>query len=207
MNGHQDQWLDAYLDGELTAAQQRQFETHLDACERCSEMLAQRRSLAALLQQAPAAEGLMPLERFMAEVGLRVADQAQVKPSAWQVARLYFLTDNALNLGWLAVPVVLLLASIFVRAVSALGTALAWVPGPHQALLTQAPAAPWAAEIILPVAWSSVMSGLGLFDLLNWNWITEVLVLGVIGILSLAWLAGWLIRTPGQALATSSSRQ
>ena len=51
MNEHLNEWLDAYLDGELTPPHQRQVEAHLAHCPECRALLKQRRALASLLLQ------------------------------------------------------------------------------------------------------------------------------------------------------------
>ena len=73
MNGHLDEWMDAYLDGELTSLQKRQAEAHLAHCPDCTALLTQTRALSRLLQAAPVASGLKPERTFVAEVGLQLA--------------------------------------------------------------------------------------------------------------------------------------
>jgi predicted anti-sigma-YlaC factor YlaD len=106
MNEHVIPWLGAYHDGELKGHRLRQVENHLAECAACSAELAQLQLLRELLQESPAAEGLLPAERFVAQVGLRMPRHPE-KP-AWQ---------RVLETGWRLAPAGLIGAWAFVQAV------------------------------------------------------------------------------------------
>ena len=89
MNEHVTPWLGAYHDGELKGHRLRQVEAHLSLCTACSAELEQLQMLRGLLQEHPVAEGLLPAERFVAQVGLRMVRRPE-KP-AWQ---------RVLETGW-----------------------------------------------------------------------------------------------------------
>ncbi|MBE9507324.1 MAG: zf-HC2 domain-containing protein, partial [Chloroflexi bacterium] len=108
MNQHVASWLGAYHDGELAGLRLRQVEAHLAQCETCRTELEGLRALAALLQESPAATGLVPPDRFVAQVGLRLP-RRPTQP-AWQ---------RALETGWRLVPLGLFGAWAFVQAVFA----------------------------------------------------------------------------------------
>jgi predicted anti-sigma-YlaC factor YlaD len=107
MNGHVTHWLAAYHDGELRGRRLRQVENHLAECAACRAELNELRCLSALLQESAAVEGLMPAERFVAQVGLRLP-RRPTKP-AWQ---------RTLETGWRLAPAGLVGAWAFVQAVS-----------------------------------------------------------------------------------------
>jgi len=193
MNGHIERWLDAYLDDELEATLRSQVETHLTSCLDCQKLLAQRSALSTLLLQVPAAQGLKPEARFAAEVGLLIAQRPHLRPSVKQELRQWLFNDTSRNLGWLAVPIGLLLAGIFIQTVAGLSSVLALIPGPHQEILRQISMAQPVPVLANPQLWSGMLSGLGWFDLLQWDWLSELLALGAISLLYLAWLAGWLV--------------
>jgi len=106
MNEHVTSWLSAYHDGELTGFRQRQVKAHLAQCATCRAELERLQALGALLHESPAATGLMPPDRFVAQVGLRLP-RRPTQP-AWQ---------RALETGWRLVPAGLLGAWAFVHAV------------------------------------------------------------------------------------------
>jgi hypothetical protein len=106
MNEHVTPWLGAYHDGELKGHRLRQVEGHLSQCTACSAELDQLQMLRELLQENPIAEGLMPAERFVAQVGLRMVRRPEKPP--WQ---------RVLETGWRLAPAGLIGAWAFVQAV------------------------------------------------------------------------------------------
>jgi hypothetical protein len=104
MNEHVTTWLGAYHDGELKGFRLRQVEAHLADCATCRAELEQLQTLTTLLQASPAAEGLTPSERFVAQVGLRLP-RHPTQP-VWK---------RTLELGWRLAPVGLLGAWVFVQ--------------------------------------------------------------------------------------------
>jgi predicted anti-sigma-YlaC factor YlaD len=106
MNEHVTPWLAAYHDGELKGRRLRQVEAHLAECAACRAELNELHCLSALMQESPAAEGLLPPERFVAQVGLRL-ERRPTQP-AWQ---------RTLETGWRLAPAGLVGAWAFVQAV------------------------------------------------------------------------------------------
>jgi anti-sigma factor RsiW len=106
MNGHVTPWLSAYHDGELRGRRLRQVEDHLAECAACRAELNELQCLSTLLHESPAAAGLLPPERFVAQVGLRLP-RRPTKP-AWQ---------RALEAGWRLTPAGLIGTWAFVQAV------------------------------------------------------------------------------------------
>jgi anti-sigma factor RsiW len=106
MNEHVTHWLGAYHDGELKGHRLHQVEAHLPQCATCTAELEQLEMLRELLQESPVAEGLLPAERFVAQVGLRIPRRPE-KP-AWQ---------RVLEAGWRLTPAGLVGAWAFVQAV------------------------------------------------------------------------------------------
>jgi anti-sigma factor RsiW len=106
MNEHVTHWLAAYHDGELHGRRLRQVEEHLAECAACRAELDELQCLSTLLHESPAAEGLLPPERFVAQVGLRL-ERRPTKP-AWQ---------RTLETGWRLAPAGLIGTWAFVQAV------------------------------------------------------------------------------------------
>ncbi|RNE59378.1 anti-sigma factor family protein [Cryobacterium tepidiphilum] len=65
MNDHEpyEQWDAAYLLGALSPAERREFEEHLDGCERCSSTVAELAAMPALLGALPADAALALADR------------------------------------------------------------------------------------------------------------------------------------------------
>jgi anti-sigma factor RsiW len=199
MNGHADLWIDAYIDGELNPAQTRQVEAHLQGCPGCQALLEERRSLISLLQEVPPAGGLKPERQFVSEVNLRLAREQDEAPEAKRAFRL--------KVAWVAAPAALLLAWAFVQTVGLLSILVELIPGVGPVLSQQATAiqqsalAPgWftraAAGLglslpVVPPAVTELLQDVGRYFVFDWNILTGLAVLAVIGGLSAAWLAGW----------------
>ncbi len=184
MSEHIERWLDAYLDGELTAAHQRQVEAHLDTCSDCRSRLAQARALSSLLHEVPTAGNLKPEKQFVAEIGLRLERRPRSPASS----------PKALYLGWLLMPLFLFIALTFFQATFILSWILPFFPGLNQAL--SAHNAIWfSLPAALPEALTRVLGLTGIFDLINWNGLSSLIAIGCIGLLYLGWLASWWART------------
>jgi anti-sigma factor RsiW len=200
MTEHVTAWLGAYHDGELQGHRLRQMEAHLAHCASCRAELERLRALTALLQESPAAEGLTPPERFVAQVGLRLPHRPE--RTVWQ---------RALEVGWQLTPVGLLGTWVFVQAVFIvagvlllalrLGLGSDLVAG----LLPAAQQGTWLPEALSlssAGARSETFAQLGRMVLhllghggpLGWGFTLNVVSLVVIGLLYWSWLASWWAR-------------
>lgn len=105
MNGHVTEWLDAYLDDELSNARLRKVQVHLEECASCREELEELRRVSQLLQSAPMPE-FTPVEQFVGRVTLQLPrGSARVQPKKQS------------SLIWWLIPVVLLGAWFFIQTV------------------------------------------------------------------------------------------
>jgi predicted anti-sigma-YlaC factor YlaD len=179
MNGHLETWINAYLDGELSAIHKRQADTHLAECQSCRDLLAQRKNLTALLQGIPPASGLKPEARFVTEVGL------QLKPRR-EATRL---RTQVMYLGWQFFPVALLLALAFVQTVFTLTSIVGMIPGANQILATGVTFLPELP--MLPGQLNDLLNILGVFNSLDWNLFTGMAAVLVISLIYVCWLVGW----------------
>lgn len=192
MNGHVSAWLEAYHDGELKGLRLRQIEAHLAQCETCRAELEQLEALSTLLHKSPAAEDLMPPDRFVAQVGLRLPRRPE--RTAWQ---------QALEIGWRLVPAGLFGAWAFVQAVFVVswivlaalrlgvgGNLVAeWLPAARQGA--------WLTETfgLLGADLSNVSRViLQTLSTLGWGVTLNLAALVVIGLLYWSWLASWWVR-------------
>ena len=195
MTEHVTTWLGAYHDGELRGLRLRQVETHLAHCATCRAELESLQALGTLLQESPAAEGLTPPERFVAQVGLRLPHRPE-RP-VWQ---------RALEIGWQLTPLGLLGAWVFVQVVLfvsgvVLGALQLGLGGDVATwLLPISQQGPSLSEIFS-------LSGASLGDVgpmmlqllssggpLGWGVTLNLVSLVVIGLLYWSWLASWWAR-------------
>jgi predicted anti-sigma-YlaC factor YlaD len=104
MSNHVTEWLNAYLDGELRNSRLHYVEAHLAECYTCRAELNSLEQLSTLLQNVPAAE-FSPLERFAAQVSLRLPHQkaAPVRKKVFEI-------------GWWIIPIGLLAIWIVMNA-------------------------------------------------------------------------------------------
>ncbi|MBN1313343.1 MAG: zf-HC2 domain-containing protein [Anaerolineae bacterium] len=93
MDEHVHAWLEAYHDGELHGRRLQQVESHLASCKECRSELEALQNLSALLQESPSPAHLMPPDRFVAQVGLRL-------PRRQEEAN----RRGSLNISWRAIP-------------------------------------------------------------------------------------------------------
>jgi len=179
MSGHLEAWIDAYLDGELSAVHKRGADAHLAQCQSCRDLLAQRKNLTALLQGIPPASGLKPEAHFVAEVGLQLKPRRERERLRTQVIRF----------GWQFFPVALLLVLAFVQTVFALTSIVGVIPGADQILANRAT---FLLQLpMLPGQLSDLLNILGVFNSLDWNLFTGMAAVLVISLIYVCWLAGW----------------
>jgi hypothetical protein len=114
---HTHQWaelrLQAYHDGELDARASERISAHLTDCAICREELATLASLSSLLQAVPPAQDLMPEDRFVASVGLRLSRRPTVP-----------LSERVIDAGWRWAPALLVGLWAFFQAVSWMTTGI-----------------------------------------------------------------------------------
>jgi len=192
---HLGTWLQAYHDGELDELQLRRVEAHLAECAACRAELDVLQSLSSLLQAAPPVSGTLPEQRFVAEVGLRLARRPERTPA-----------QQALLTGWRLIPVALVGIWIFVQAVTLIsnGLVVAAAVGAGEPLFGAlfAPAtSSWVDRLL------GGMAGLGAreiyvealrllpFELvLTWGTVLNLVLPLVIGLAFWSWLASFWVR-------------
>ncbi len=189
MNGHLEQWLDAYRDGELNALQIRQAEAHLKSCPACKAELEQRRALSPLLRVEPTAEGLKSESRFVAEVGLRL----QRKPPVRR------LVGRPSAVAWGMIPIALILVWVFIQTVMIVSGVLEWIPGAGEAVMEGLSAG--IPQLAMPEIVRDGMQWLGTPGWSSWNVLSGWITLLVVSLLFTGWFAGWWVdhRTSGSS--------
>lgn len=112
MSNHMTEWLNAYFDGELHGNRLHQVETHLAECELCQAELESLERVSSMLHEVPTPE-LMPVDRFAAQVSLRIPHQQTVVSG-----------KKIVEFAWWMIPVGLLAAWIFIGTAFVLGDVL-----------------------------------------------------------------------------------
>ena len=196
MSPHVEQWLDKFLDGELSPVQQEGVKAHLETCPHCRALLAERRSLSALLQKAPAAADLKPAQQFVAEVGLQLKGRPATASKLPAAA-------NAFHWSWAMIPLALLLVLVFMQTVSVLSDILVAIPGAEQASQQSVQTLPVFTTLSQLTgselaAWGTNLIAFFAPPDLGWltnGWLANLAALAVIGILYASWIAGWWVRS------------
>jgi hypothetical protein len=109
MSKHINEWLNAYLDGELRGSRLKQVEAHLAVCPDCQAELESLAGLSSLLHEAPRPE-FLPAERFVSQINLRLP-----------LRQVITTRSQAFEIGWWMAPVALLAAWIFTSTLFFLG--------------------------------------------------------------------------------------
>ncbi|MFQ5708067.1 MAG: HEAT repeat domain-containing protein [bacterium] len=116
---HLGKLIPLYLYGELSEVDRKEFEVHIEYCERCREKLAEMRALHALLNQKARlepGEDLLNQSRMKLRERLRQERKVLLRESVWERISEFFASRNlAIQLGGtLAILVIGLLIGRFV---------------------------------------------------------------------------------------------
>jgi predicted anti-sigma-YlaC factor YlaD len=189
MAEHMLEWLNAYLDGELSGWKRERVEQHLAACPTCRHELEVLRFLSQEIQQVSLPQELPSAERFTAQVILRLPRQTE------QPAR-----RTGRELSWWLAPAALLVAWAFVQAVFWLSNGV-WAAA-QAGLLGEArgwlaPASQGAGILTGAFQWLGVIPGdtpqqiAGLSESIGWNLLLQMGIEGGVALLYLGWLVAW----------------
>ncbi|MGB7539341.1 MAG: zf-HC2 domain-containing protein [Anaerolineales bacterium] len=181
MNRHLEQWLDAYLDGELDAIQARQAEAHLESCPACRAELEQRRALSPLLREEPPVEGSKSEQRFVAEVGLRLQRNPAVRRE----------TARPSAVVWGMIPIVLTLVWAFIQTAFFVSGVVESIPGAADAVAQDLSAG--IPQLAMPEIIRDGIGWLGTPGWSGWSAIGLWITLLVVSLLFTGWFAGWWI--------------
>lgn len=189
MAEHLHEWLNAYLDGELSAWRRERVEKHLADCPACRAELEALRHLSQVIQQVPLPQEFPSAERFTAQLMLRLP-RRPIQPaqrSSWETS-------------WWLVPASLLILWAFTQAVFWLSTGLSTAGltgllGQQAAWLT--PASQEAGIVTSALHWLGVIPGgslqqiVGFSESFGWGLLTQLLIQGGLALLCLGWLVVW----------------
>ncbi len=178
---HVSEWLNAFLDGELNGLRLRQVQDHLVSCAACRAELEELQRLSQMLKEAPLAVANQPVDRFIAELTLRLPrrEGSTFSLSKWE------------NIGWWLAPAGAVTAFVFLQA----GLTLSTLISTARAAGLLGGAASWFSNGPQHSAW--FLASLGLFGSdLGGNGLSLLNVLDSLGVLrsnlsvQLAWQAG-----------------
>jgi len=195
----------AYHDGELRGRRLRQVEAHLAECPTCRAELERLRALATLLQESPAPADLMPPDRFVAQVGLRLPRRSE--RTVWQ---------KGLEIGWRVAPLGLLGAWAFAETVFfvagvvlialRVGIGGEFLPRFRWDALQSAHPA-WLVQMVSLLGLDLSGASESILQVLSgWGWgvTLHLVTLVVVGLLYFSWLASWWARRQHQRMQPAS---
>ena len=197
MSEHVQEWLNAYLDGELSGWRCERVEKHLADCTTCRAEMEALRRLSQAVQQVPLPQDFPSTERFAAQVMLRLPRQ-QAQPAR----------RTTRELGWWLAPAALLVAWAFVQAVFWLSTGI-WTAGEAgllgDAVAWLAPEAQGGGMLTGVFQWIGVIPAgtmqqiAGFSESIGWNLLLQLVLEGGLALLYLGWLVTWWQRRQQQS--------
>jgi len=179
MTVHPHNWIDAYLDGELTTSRKRTIDSHLEDCLQCMDLLLEGRALKSLLQSAPPAAGLKPKEQFIAEI------QPQLEPRI----QMSLMQRPVMKWGLYLIPITVLFSIGFIHSMFILTSLVSLFPGAQEFLADQISMG--STLLTLPAPWNSLINLVGGYNILGWNSLTGLLALVALSLVYISWIAGW----------------
>jgi len=195
MDEHVNQWLGAYLDGELNREKQRTVKTHLATCHSCQAELEELKHLSTLLKTMGSENKLTPDAHFAAQVALKLPRQ-QVPALASTAARIsWWLVPAGIMGAWVFLQTVLVVSNLALAASLAgpLSHSLAWLSNlGGQNLVTSAVLS--LVDGRLGQTASSFLLYLGNGTALGWNLLVPVVFQAALALLFASWLAVWWFR-------------
>jgi len=194
MSNHVTEWLNAYLDGELTNGRLHQVEKHLAECEVCQAEFDSLQSLSGLLHEVPAPE-FKSLERFASQVNLLLPQKRTPPPQR-----------SLFEVGWWMIPVGLLTVWIFISTTILVSD---MVSAANNFGLLDNTTASLISEPSDTATWMSTLGQFGVLrgDSLQWaettesytrNVLPQVVLQVSVALLYLTWIAVWWVRQTRQ---------
>jgi anti-sigma factor RsiW len=195
MDEHVNQWLGAYLDGELNTEKRRMVKAHLETCRACRAELEELASLSHLLQTTAKDNSLARDARFAAQVALKLP-RRQEQPLSATVTRIaWWLVPAGILGAWVFLQAVLVVSSL-AQAAGLAGSqsgSLAWLSGLNgQNAITSAVLS--LLDGRLGQTASSLLYYLGNGTDLGWNLVVPVVFQAALALLFASWLAAWWFR-------------
>ncbi len=191
MNVHAEEWVDAYIDNAMSPHQRAAAEAHLSGCAACRELVAERLALSTLLQEAPPVVPAKSERQFVGEIELQL-ERNPVRP-----------TSRA-RWAWLAIPAALILLWSYVQAVGLVSLLLGFLPG-----LGGSPFGGLVQPVQPPVGTNAIawlLGLLGAFEPFDWNELTSLIGLLVVGLLYAGWMSIWWVHHRGGPAWNSSEK-
>ena len=195
MDEHVNQWLGAYLDGELNGEKQRMVKAHLETCQSCRAELEELKSLSNLLKTTAKENSLAPDARFAAQVALKLPRRQEQPLSATIVRIGWWLAPAGILGAWVFLQAVLVVSDLTQAAglAGAQSGSLAWLSGLNgQNTVTSALLSLVDGRLGQTV--SSLLYYLGNGTDLGWSLVVPVVFQAALALLFASWLAAWWFR-------------
>ena len=195
MKPHVKDLLPLYHDGELSPAQVRRVEQHLEECPQCAAELEDLCALQSLLKGAETPQALSSSQRFAEHVNLRLGQQVRAEEKISLGKILWNLVPWSLLGGWAFMQAISLVIMLFAAAFSL---------GPDVPVLDQILTFSLNTSNLGSLMSQSILGEFSLPPLLNdIASYSNILVISALlnlliplsfALLYLSWLAGWFIQ-------------
>ena len=195
MSNHVNEWLNAYLDGELKGGRLQQVEEHLSECEACQAELDSLMGLSTLLHEVPLPDFPSP-ERFATQVNLLLPQKRTAPPRR-----------SLSDVGWWMIPVGILAVWVFISTAFIVSS---MVSVADSFGLLDKTTASFISDASESAGWTSTLGQVGVLkdNSLQWAESTESFTKDIfplfvwqasIGLMYLAWMAVWWVRHTRQS--------
>ena len=182
MKEHFEQWMDAYLDGELLDIQIITYENHLNECEPCRKDYERQLLLKQALLKVQPIQGNKKADQFLSEIRLQMRAS---QPKKIGIQRIF----------WYLVPSALILFFGAMQTFAWVTGLIELIPGANRLIVDSLPFLSTPLEIN---PWLTTVVQTGLFWnrldwLLDWNIFTQMFFILSASILYFVWMALWII--------------
>jgi len=201
MPEHVNQWLPAYVDGELSPQRTRIVEAHLEGCEVCRHELAALRSLSGALQAAKPEVGDLSAEQFTSQVILQLPRQSPAQENRTLSGLIWWLVPGVLLFAWLFIQT-LIVTTGMVRSADQLGM----LGELSRFLASGNNSSMWIPRIVDLFNHGQGQTGITFFEVISGiEWLTRILASQIIWqsillLLYWSWMAIWFVRRQREPL-------
>lgn len=182
MKEHFEQWMDAYLDGELMDIQIITYENHLNECEACHQEYERQLELKQLISKVQPMQGMKNADQFLSEIRLQMHSSLPKKMGMQRII-------------WYIVPSALILFFGAMQTYAWVTGLIELIPGANRLIVDSLPFLSKPMEVN-PWLTTVVQTGLfwnGLNWLLDWNIFTQMFFILSASIVYFVWMALWIM--------------
>jgi predicted anti-sigma-YlaC factor YlaD len=182
MKEHFENWLDAYLDGELMDIQIVAYENHLNECESCRKAYEGQLLLKQALSSVQPIQGNKDADQFLAEIRLQMPSSRSKRIGIHRII-------------WYLVPSVLILFFGVMQTYAWLTGLIELIPGANRLIVGSLP---FLSEPVQVNPWLTTVVKTGMFWngldwLFDWNIFTQLILAISASVVYFVWMALWMM--------------